>query len=428
MTDQSCRETTIGDCAVINDSTYSPKEQWPFINYLDTGNITTNRVSDIQHLISKQDKVPSRARRKCKPGDIVYSTVRPNQRHFGILKQIPENFLASTGFAVLRGKENIADTDYLYYYLSQDTIAEHSTSAYPSIKPRDIASLELSLPSLDEQRRIAHILGTLDDKIELNRRISQTLETIAQALFKSWFVDFDPVRAKAKGRPPGLPPHLDALFPDKFQDSELGKIPSGWEVGPLGDVCHKPQYGYTQSAQTEPVGPKFLRITDINKQPWIEWESVHHCEITPEDIEKYQLHHGDILIARMADPGHGCMIEDEPNAVFASYLIRFRSIHERNARYLQYWLRSEGYWELVQGRRTGTTRANLNAKALSGFPLVIPPAPILDEFSKRVDSLRTGVVANVEESHSLSVQRDTLVLDLLREPFNEYTDKLGEHG
>ena len=87
-----------------------------------------------------------------------------------------------------------------------------------------------ALPPLDEQRAIAHILGTLDDKIELNRRMNETLEAMARALFKSWFVDFDPVRAKAEGRDPGLPKPLADLFPDSFEDSELGEIPKGWEV------------------------------------------------------------------------------------------------------------------------------------------------------------------------------------------------------
>ena len=85
-------------------------------------------------------------------------------------------------------------------------------------------------PPPAEQRAIAHILGTLDDKIELNRRMNETLEAMARALFKSWFVDFDPVRAKAEGRDPGLPKPLADLFPDRFVDSELGEIPEGWEV------------------------------------------------------------------------------------------------------------------------------------------------------------------------------------------------------
>ena len=91
--------------------------------------------------------------------------------------------------------------------------------------------------SISEQRAIAHILGTLDDKIELNRRMNETLEAMARAIFKSWFVDFDPVRAKAEGRDPGLPKHIADLFPDRFEDSELGEIPAGWEVRSLYDCA-----------------------------------------------------------------------------------------------------------------------------------------------------------------------------------------------
>ena len=243
------REVTLGECTVINDASYSPKEKWPIINYLDTGNISENRVSEIQRLELGKHKIPSRARRKVQPGDIVYSTVRPNQKHFGLLKSVPQSFLASTGFAVLRGVDGLADTGFIYWFLAQDhvvdylhSIAENSTSAYPSIKPSDLEQLTLSLPPLPEQRAIAHVLGTLDDKIELNRRMNETLEDMAQALFKSWFVDFDPVRAKMDGRwqrgesLPGLPADLYHLFPDRVVDSGLGQIPEGSEVGVLNDT------------------------------------------------------------------------------------------------------------------------------------------------------------------------------------------------
>ena len=101
-----------------------------------------------------------------------------------------------------------------------------------------IESLEIPLPPLPEQRRIAHILGTLDDKIELNRRMNQTLEAMARAIFQDWFVDFGPVRAKLEGREPYLPPELWALFPDRLADSELGEIPEGWEVMALADCLN----------------------------------------------------------------------------------------------------------------------------------------------------------------------------------------------
>ena len=96
--------------------------------------------------------------------------------------------------------------------------------------------LDLDVPPPDEQRAMAHILGTLNDKIELNRRMNETLESMARALFKSWFVDFEPVRAKAEGPDPGLPKPLADLFPARLVDSELGEIPDGWEIGPLESV------------------------------------------------------------------------------------------------------------------------------------------------------------------------------------------------
>jgi type I restriction enzyme S subunit len=274
-------------------------------------------------------------------------------------------------------------------------------------------SMMAPVPTLSEQRAIAHILGTLDEKIELNRRMSATLEAMARALFKSWFVDFDPVRAKSEGRDPGLPKPLADLFPARLVDSDLGEIPEGWKLGTLGEISEKAQYGYTASAIDRPVGPKFLRITDINKRPWIEWASVPHCTITDTDSEQYRLSVGDILIARMADPGHGVMIEENIIAVFASYLIRFRLLEPSYGRYIQYWLRSDPYWRLVRARGSGTTRVSLNAKVLAGFHLVLPPAPLAAGYGSYADSLRTRVVANVSETHSLIVLRDTLLPKLI---------------
>ena len=287
-------------------------------------------------------------------------------------------------------------------------------------------------PTLSEQRAIAHILGTLDDKIELNRRMNETLEEMARALFKSWFVDFDPVRAKMEGRDTGLPPDVADLFSERLVESELGEIPEGWEVKTLGVLCHKPQYGYTASAKDEHVGPKFLRITDINKQAWIDWDSVPYCEITEENLDKYQLYKGDVLIARMADPGHGVMIEESQEVVFASYLIRFRPIHERHTRLLQYWLRSDRYWKLVSERGAGTTRASLNAKVLSEFPLVVPSVSVVDAFEGQIASLRARVVENVSESRILTALRDALLPKLISgemrvNTWDEESEAIGKH-
>ena len=130
------------------------------------------------------------------------------------------------------------DPGFISYHLR--TIDFNSCSdkaAVPGVNRNHLHELETAIPPIAEQKAIAHILGTLDNKIELNRKTNETLEAMAKALFKSWFVDFDPVRAKAEGRPTGLPAEISDLFPDSFEDSELGEIPSGWRVGCLSDCC-----------------------------------------------------------------------------------------------------------------------------------------------------------------------------------------------
>ena len=132
-----------------------------------------------------------------------------------------------------------ADPRFLFYKLH--SLCEHFRSVahgtvFDTVIGSGLRSLQFAVPNITEQRAIGHILGALDDKIELNRRMNETLEAMARAIFKSWFVDFDPVRVKAEGRQPcGMDSDAAALFPDSFQDSPLGKIPKGWKVGRIGD-------------------------------------------------------------------------------------------------------------------------------------------------------------------------------------------------
>lgn len=172
----------LGDICQTNKSTYSLSEKWDYVNYLDTGNLTQDKVSDYRHIVLGQDKLPSRARRKVEVDDILYSTVRPNQLHYGIARKLLPNTLVSTGFAVITVDKEKANSDFIYYYLTQNdvtetlqAIGEQSTSAYPSIKPSDIENLEISLPTLEEQEVIAHTLRSLDQKIEVNREINHHL-------------------------------------------------------------------------------------------------------------------------------------------------------------------------------------------------------------------------------------------------------------
>ena len=208
----------LGNIIKTNQNTYSPKESWKLINYLDTGNITMNRVEKIHYINTVSDKLPSRARRKVKRDSIIYSTVRPNQLHYGIIKEQPDNFLVSTGFTVIDVNSEKTVPDYIYYVLTQQGVIEHlqaiaeqSVSAYPSIKPSDIENLDVSLPDIDTQKRIVSILSTIDKKIAQNTQINNNLEQQAKVLYKDWFFDYSP-----------------------FSDD--GTLPDDWRIGTVGDI------------------------------------------------------------------------------------------------------------------------------------------------------------------------------------------------
>ena len=182
----------LGGCCKTNLHTYSDKEKWSLIRYLDTGSITEGRIDEIQTLYPGVDKIPSRARRKASVGDILFSTVRPNQKHYGIIEAGTENLLVSTGFTVVTVDTTIADPYFIYYYLTQSSvieslqaIAEQSTSTYPSIKPSDIEDIELDLPELETQKKIGSTLRMLDRKIALNEEINDNLQQQLFSLYEN---------------------------------------------------------------------------------------------------------------------------------------------------------------------------------------------------------------------------------------------------
>ena len=385
------------------------------------------RITDIVSGPINWDSVPyvaageaTTTKYRLNDGDIVIARTGASTGSSAYIKNPPTAVFASYLVRLVAKPE--FDSRFLAYYLQSPNFKAYingvlgDKSAQPNASASTMTKAPLYAPrSKDEQRAIANVLGALDDKIELNRRMNETLEQMARALYKSWFVDFGPVHAKMdehwrKGESLlGLPAELYELFPDSLVPSELGETPEGWEVKTLGELCDKPQYGYTTSAQSEQVGPKFLRITDINKRPWIEWANVPHCVASEQDCEKFRVRKGDVLITRMADPGHGVMVEEDLDAVFASYLIRFRPRNAAHGRLLQYWLKSSGYWEVVHGRGAGTTRTSLNARVLSGFPLLVPSDPVAKRFSDAVHAMRNRVVANTAETETLTTQRDALL-------------------
>ena len=232
--------------------------------------------------------------------------------------------------------------------------------------------------------------------------MNETLEAMARAIFKSWFVDFDPVRAKAEGRDPGLPKHIADLFPDRFEDSELGEIPAGWHVSSIRQLTSSIQYGLTQSASAEPVGPKFLRITDIQGGR-VNWDSVPYCNLSPEENERYKLKPGDILVARTgASTGENIYMPVVPHAVFASYLVRFQFHDPAIARFVGAFMRTAPYFDFVAGSIGGSAQPNASAQVLAGAQFAVPPREIARSFSELVGPLDRRVAGNNEESRTLA--------------------------
>lgn len=188
------REIKLKECIETNKRSIGKDYQYSEILYLDTGSITANRIDGLQEF--NISDAPSRAKRLVQENDIIYSSVRPNQLHYGFIKNPKENLVVSTGFVVITCNQEEIQPQFLFYYLSSDTsteylhsIAEASTSAYPSLKPSDIEVLDILLPPLPEQKAIAEVLSSLDDKIDLLHRQNKTLEQMAETLFRQWFVE-----------------------------------------------------------------------------------------------------------------------------------------------------------------------------------------------------------------------------------------------
>ena len=329
--------------------------------------------------------------------------------------------LAKNAITTNQGFRNLVvhkehDPEFVYYILLHNTnyLKQHAAgSTFQELSGSTLKSLEFLMPSLPEQRAIAHILGSLDDKIELNRRMNKTLEAMAMAIFKSWFVDFDPVRAKAEGRDLGLPGEIAALFPDSFQDSKLGKIPKGWRFEQIMDRASTVQYGFTQSASAELIGPKFLRITDIRGGS-VDWNVVPYCAATDDEREKYKIKKGDILVARTgASTGENYYVVDPPDAVFASYLVRFQFEEPGDARIVGAFMRTRSYFEYVAGCVGGSAQPNASAKVLAGAKLVFPPNELLRVFYDFVQPLDQARAFRLRQNATLASLRDSLLPKLI---------------
>jgi type I restriction enzyme S subunit len=318
------------------------------------------------------------------------------------------------------------DPRFVSYFLrGLDFLAYSDKAAVPGLNRNHLHQAAVRVPSdVGEQRAIAHILGTLDDKIELNRRMNETLEAMARALFKSWFVDFDPVRAKAAGRDPSLPQTLADLFPDRFEDSELGEIPKGWRVASLEQMFHDDE----GCVLTGPFGSN-LHAHDYREEgvPLILVKHVIDGQILEDglpcvgdhklpDLERYRLQLGDIVFTRVGAVGRSGYV----HARCVGWLISGQMLRVRvpdwsvlHPRYLAQLFLEKTFTDMVEGHALGTTRPSLNTGLLRAFRFIAPPGELGQLFTKKMTVFDALIQTNRDASHTLAALRDTLLPKLI---------------
>jgi type I restriction enzyme S subunit len=282
-------------------------------------------------------------------------------------------------------------------------------AVFDSLRCADIPNFELRIPPLPEQRAIAHILGTLDDKIELNRRMNETLEAIARALFKSWFVDFNPVRAKAEGRDPGLPKHIADLFPSCFVDSELGEMPEGWEIGTLADFASlNPE---TWSRDTR---PEVINYIDLSNTKWgrIEAVAAYPQKDAPSRAQRV-LRPRDTIVGTVR-PGNGSyafITEDGLTGSTGFAVLRPRKAEYAEFVYLAATVRDN--IESLSHLADGGAYPAVRPEVVAATQVVQANKKVLTGFSKNITPLLQRIAQNERESRILAALRDTLLPKLI---------------
>jgi type I restriction enzyme S subunit len=312
-----------------------------------------------------------------------------------------------------------ARCDDLYFYYLLKTVDFNliaNGSALPYLNASDIRSIEVSIHPRNEQVAIAQILGTLDDKIELNRKTNETLEAMAKALFKSWFVDFDPVRAKVEGRSTGLPAEISDLFPDSFEDSELGEIPSGWSIGTIGNAVGEVFDGPHATPKEASDGYVFLGIKnmtgtslDLSEKRWIgldDWD---------QWTKRVLPTRGDIVFTYEAALGLFAVIPPDLTCCLGRRMALIRPRGNEPTPY--FWFHqftAEPFQRLIEERSVhGATVNRTPLTEFPQYPVLDAPAGIRNLFETTASALWSRIHLGSNEIEELGSTRDALLPKLI---------------
>ena len=367
------------------------------------------------------DQVTS-VKSRFRKGDILFGKLRPYFRKVVIA---PFDGICSTDIWVVRRKQGI-DQRYLFYWMATHEFIEESTRASEGTKmPRAqwdfVGRIEKLVPPIKEQQAIACILGALDDKIELNRRMNQTLEAMARAIFKSWFVDFDPVRAKAAVRRehprwtdeqvsraacPKLKPEIAALFPDSFEPSELGEIPKGWRVDSLDGIAN-----YLNGLALQKYPPKNAGTLPVIKIAQLRKGDSYGADLCSANLPTdYIIQDGDVLFSWSGSleveiwcGGAGALNQ---------HLFKVTSHRFKKWFFFLWTLHHLNDFRLIAADKA-TTMGHIQRKHLSDARVLIPSKPLMDSMDNLMDPLVERVVSCRLESRTLAALRDTLLPKLI---------------
>ena len=357
------------------------------------------------------------------PGDTLLARITPCLENGKIARYCGpgEEAHGSTEFIVIRGHDNVTDSGYAYYLTKWEGVRGYAisqmtgTSGRQRVPTESLSNLIVPVPPLPEQRRIAHILGTLDDKIENNRKTAKTLEAMAQAIFKSWFVDFDPVRAKMAGESREsickrlkLTPEILDLFPDRLVDSELGEIPEGWGVKSLDSIGN-----FLNGLAMQ----KFPSSGQDDALPVIKIAQLRAGDLTCADqasreIEsQFVIHDGDILFSWSGSLE--CVLWSGGIGALNQHLFKVtpKSNYPRWLCYFGIHHFLEFFREIAAGK--ATTMGHIQRHHLSDTKLALPCASNLDTMNKPIQFIFEAMWMRAVEARKLSSLRDTLLPKLI---------------
>ncbi len=302
---------------------------------------------------------------------------------------------------------------YFFLHRAEELASLDVGSANPTLNRNHVHPITIKWPSVPTQQAIAHILGTLDDKIELLRSMNETLEAMARSLFKSWFIDFDPVRKKAEGQPTGLPPEIDALFPDSFVDSELGEIPKGWSVSTLGEVLEIAGGSTPSTKELSYWDGNYWFATPKDLSSAISSIlSETERKITQDGVNQItsgQLPTGTLLLSSRAPIGY-LAITAIPVSINQGF-IAVKKESQLSPYYMYSWCKE--YMETIIGHANGTTFLEISKTNFRTIKAVVPSSNLVDEYDVKVKTIFDFIESNTMELRNLTLMRDSLLPKLI---------------